>query len=147
MQAGTAVARAHIPSLRRAVLANGPQRAAIEWLETLDQALERAGQNATALLAEFDRVAERAAAQVNATDFGFLYDRQRHAFHIGLNLEADRLDNNYYDLLASEARIASIIAIAKGDVPQALAASGAAGDAREGCVRRCSPGAAPCSNT
>ena len=51
-------------------------------------------------------------------DFRFLYHLRRRVFHIGFNLDAGLLDHNYYDLLASEARIASIIAIAKGDVPQ-----------------------------
>ncbi len=51
-------------------------------------------------------------------DFQFLYQNQRRVFHIGFNLDIGELDQNYYDLLASEARIASIIAIAKGDVPQ-----------------------------
>ncbi len=55
---------------------------------------------------------------VNEMDFRFLYHFQRHVFHIGFNLDAGQLDHNYYDLLASEARIASIIAIAKGEVPQ-----------------------------
>ena len=50
--------------------------------------------------------------------FGFLYDPQRHVFHIGYNVESGRLDSNYYDLMASEARIASLVAIARGDVPQ-----------------------------
>ena len=49
--------------------------------------------------------------------FGFLYDPRRHVFHIGYNVESGRLDSNYYDLMASEARIASLVAIARGDVP------------------------------
>ena len=51
-------------------------------------------------------------------DFQFLYHPQRRVFHNGFNLDTGQLDNNYYDLLASEARIASIIALAKGEVPQ-----------------------------
>ncbi len=51
-------------------------------------------------------------------DFQYLFHPQRRVFHIGFNLDAGQLDNNYYDLLASEARIASIIALAKGEVPQ-----------------------------
>ena len=51
-------------------------------------------------------------------DFSFLFDSQRQVFHIGYNVTADSLDLNYYDLLASEARIASLIAIAKGEVQQ-----------------------------
>jgi len=67
-------------------------------------------------------VAERALALANGMDFGFLYDRQRQLFVIGYRL-ADaggpgRPDLAYYDLLASESRLASFFAIAKGDVPQ-----------------------------
>ena len=55
--------------------------------------------------------------------FSFLYDRQRSIFSIGYRLaDAEgpgRLDASYYDLLASESRLASFLAIAKGDVPQA----------------------------
>ena len=51
-------------------------------------------------------------------EFGFLFDAQRQLFHIGYNVDAGTLDQNYYDLLASEARIASLVAIAKYDVPQ-----------------------------
>jgi len=55
-------------------------------------------------------------------NFAFLYDRQRQLFSIGYRM-ADaggpgRVDPAYYDLLASESRIASFFAIAKGDVPQ-----------------------------
>ncbi len=51
-------------------------------------------------------------------DFKFLFDDQRQVFHIGYNATTERLDTSFYDLLASEARLASLIAIAKGDVPQ-----------------------------
>ena len=51
-------------------------------------------------------------------DFRFLFDERRQVFHIGYNASTEQLDPSYYDLLASEARIASLIAIAKGDVPQ-----------------------------
>jgi cyclic beta-1,2-glucan glucanotransferase len=55
-------------------------------------------------------------------NFTFLYDPQRQLFTIGYRLaDADgpgRRDPSYYDLLASEARLASFLAIAKGDVPE-----------------------------
>ncbi len=68
------------------------------------------------------QLANRAEALADAMDFRFLYDNERRLFSIGYKL-ADldgpgRLDPSYYDLLASEARIASFMAIAKGDVPQ-----------------------------
>ncbi len=68
-------------------------------------------------------LAERALALVDAMDFRFLLEPKRQLFSIGYRLaDADgpgRLDAAYYDLLASEARTASFLAIAKGDVAEA----------------------------
>jgi cyclic beta-1,2-glucan synthetase len=50
-------------------------------------------------------------------DYSFLYDPKRHLFHIGFRLAEQQLDSGYYDLLASESRLTSLLAIAKGDVP------------------------------
>lgn len=50
-------------------------------------------------------------------DFSFLYDNNRKLFSIGYRIHDASLDSSYYDLLASEARLLSFIAIAKGDVP------------------------------
>ncbi|EKQ50568.1 MULTISPECIES: glucoamylase family protein [unclassified Clostridium] len=50
-------------------------------------------------------------------DFNFLYDKTRGLFSIGYNVEEKSLGNSYYDLFASESRIASFVAIAKNDVP------------------------------
>jgi len=67
-------------------------------------------------------LAARATALFDAMDFRFLYDPKRRLFAIGYRLaDADhpgRLDTASYDLLASEARLASFMAIAKGDVPE-----------------------------
>ncbi len=67
-------------------------------------------------------LAERAAAFADGMSFRFLYDPQRRILSIGYRLaDADgpgRLDPSYYDLLASEARLASFIGIAKGDLPE-----------------------------
>jgi hypothetical protein len=51
-------------------------------------------------------------------DFRFLLDQDRKVFTIGYNVSEQKDDNSYYDLLASEARLTSFVAIAKGDVPQ-----------------------------
>ena len=47
----------------------------------------------------------------------FLYDADRRLFSIGYNVTEGRLDHAYYDLLASEARLGSFVAIARGDIP------------------------------
>ena len=54
---------------------------------------------------------------INNTDFSVLYDIKKNLFSIGFDIEQNKLTNSYYDLLASEARQASLIAIAKKDVP------------------------------
>jgi cyclic beta-1,2-glucan synthetase len=53
----------------------------------------------------------------SATEFGFLLDKERQLLSIGYRLDDGTLDPSCYDLLASEARLGSFIAIAKGDVP------------------------------
>jgi len=69
-----------------------------------------------------EALARRASMLADAMQFDFLYDPRRRIFSIGYRLaDADgpgRLDQSFYDLLASEARLASFVAIAKGDVPQ-----------------------------
>jgi cyclic beta-1,2-glucan synthetase len=71
--------------------------------------------------ARLEELASRALAFVAGMSFDFLYEWQRQIFAIGYRLaDAEgpgRLDPSYYDLLASEARLASFVAIAKGDVP------------------------------
>ena len=62
-------------------------------------------------------VAARAEAMAMGMDFRLLYDHELRLFHIGYNLSADRIDSHHYDLLATEARLASYFAIMKGDVP------------------------------
>ncbi len=68
-------------------------------------------------------LARRAASFADGMDFRFLYDPQRRILSIGYRLaDAEgpgRLDNSYYDLLASEARLTSFIAIARGELPEA----------------------------
>ncbi|HVS12514.1 MAG TPA: glucoamylase family protein [Thermoanaerobaculia bacterium] len=72
--------------------------------------------------ARLTRLAARAAAFADGMRFAFLFDKQRRIFSIGYRLaDAERpgqLDDSYYDLLASEARLASFLAIARGEVPQ-----------------------------
>ena len=59
-----------------------------------------------------------AEEEVRGMDFKLLFDTERKLFHIGYNATLDQVDSHYYDLLTSEARLASYIAIVKRDVPQ-----------------------------
>jgi len=91
---------------------------ALGWSAELDQALESARMTAGGMMIGFDHLGERAEAYVEEMAFGFLYDDQRDVFYIGYQVDSEQLDRNRYDLLASEARIASLLAIGKRDVPQ-----------------------------
>ncbi|HWQ72178.1 MAG TPA: glucoamylase family protein [Desulfitobacteriaceae bacterium] len=64
-----------------------------------------------------ENLQERLNNIIMSTDFRPLYDKDRQIFSIGYRLAEGVLDKSYYDLLASEARQASFIAIAKGDIP------------------------------
>ncbi len=95
--------------------------AAMAWARTALDGLAPSGNHAD-LDERLTDLAGRAVALADGMNFGFLYDRQRKIFAIGYRPpDADgpgRLDTSFYDLMASEARLASFAAIAKGDVPQ-----------------------------
>lgn len=96
------------------------------WTRLLDLSLRgtpplsRADEDA--ITARLLALAARADALADGMQWRFLYDARRGLFSIGCRLadaeSPERLDASYYDLLASEARLASFIAIARGEVPQ-----------------------------
>ena len=93
--------------------------AARAWCARLIDGLDTARMRAQTLADRTSRtLANQAEAYFQAMDFRFLFNEHRQVFHIGYNVTSGKLDDNYYDLLASEARLASLICIAKGDVPR-----------------------------
>ena len=58
------------------------------------------------------------AGELAQMDYDFLFDETRHLLAIGYNVSERRRDASYYDLLASEARLGSFVAIAQGQLPQ-----------------------------
>ncbi|MGC2781213.1 MAG: glucoamylase family protein, partial [Bradyrhizobium sp.] len=58
-----------------------------------------------------------ARTMAEAMEFGFLFDRDRKLLSIGYLVQEGKTDPSCYDLLASEARLASFVAIAKDDIP------------------------------
>ena len=87
------------------------------WLDQLRSAVALASERATERLTELHRLAAH-ATELGDADYDLLYDRGRHLLAIGFNVVDRRLDAGYYDLLASEARLASYVAIAQGKLPQ-----------------------------
>ncbi len=71
---------------------------------------------AVTLVRRLQAIADQAQQLFREMDFSFLFDPTRKLFSIGFRVRDGMLDPSYYDLLASEARLASFLAIAKGDV-------------------------------
>ncbi len=93
----------------------------LRQLATLDAA--RYPRSAQASARAGDRMAaiERLALQCGELarmEYDFLFDKSRQLLTIGYNVSERRADPGYYDLLASEARLCSFVAIAQGQLPQ-----------------------------
>ena len=81
-------------------------------------ALGSAEQYARGQMSGLENLARR-CDELARMDFRVLYDPAHELFSIGYNVSQHRLDTSCYDLLASEARLASYVAIALGQVDQA----------------------------
>ncbi|MBN1920969.1 MAG: hypothetical protein JW892_06975 [Anaerolineae bacterium] len=115
-------AYSHVQSIQNLLQDNyntsDQMREALSWCNQLGACLNSTQLRVKTLLAGYQNLAFRAEAFFEAMDFGFLFNTQRKVFHIGYNVTREKLDDNCYDLLASEARLGSLLAIAKHDVPQ-----------------------------
>jgi cyclic beta-1,2-glucan synthetase len=99
------------------LLAPLPEASGIEGIPTLRELA------AQGVVAARERIAEindlmRLAEEMARVDYDFLYDDVRRLLAIGYNVTDHRRDASYYDLLASEARLAVFIGIAQGQLPQ-----------------------------
>lgn len=100
---------------------HGEANSAVEesraWLEALQHEVTSALSAVQTLDGSREDLISDINALIRSTDFTFLYDDNRNLFRVGYDTSTGEADTSYYDLLASEARIASFVAIAKGDVP------------------------------
>lgn len=88
------------------------------WHSALrDQAAAEADPQRSHTTQRLQHLASAFEALAWAADFRFLYHPRRHLLHIGYRPDEQQLDTAFYDLLASESRSTSLLAIAKGDVP------------------------------
>ena len=92
-------------------------RDAVARIDALSRAVTQSITEAAALTRRLLDVSHAAEKLFYAMDFTFLFDNTRKLFSIGYRATDGSLDPNCYDLLASEARLTSFIAIAKGDAP------------------------------
>jgi len=86
--------------------------------ERLQAALPVASRNLRYIAAALRRIAQRAEGLAQETEFAFLADPGRQILSIGYDVRAQKLNEACYDMIASEARIATFLAIARGEINQ-----------------------------
>jgi cyclic beta-1,2-glucan glucanotransferase len=92
------------------------QSDAVTRIDAIIDSLTRSASASGALVRCLSTLVQLTKTIFDAMDFGFLFDPTRKLFSIGYRVSDNTLDPSCYDLLASEARLTSFIAIAKGDV-------------------------------
>ncbi len=85
--------------------------------DKLQRLITEASRRAGARIAAIEELA-RQSSEFARMEYDFLFDKARHLMAIGYNVSERRLDSSYYDLLASEARFPTFVAIAQGQLPQ-----------------------------
>ena len=111
-------ALSELVALRARLLNNSPANSdTLARIDALAQAMRHSAADAAAPIRRLSAVTQTAERMFRAMDFNFLFDHTRKLFSIGYRVTDGSLDPSCYDLLASEARLTSFIAIAKGDVP------------------------------
>jgi cyclic beta-1,2-glucan glucanotransferase len=86
-------------------------------IDRLARAVSQSAADAARLIGRLSAIGETAESMFHAMDFSFLFNDSRKLLSIGYRVTDGSLDDACYDLLASEARLAGFVAIAKGDVP------------------------------
>ncbi len=87
----------------------------VSWSD-FNRKLNKGAESAENLWRRLCRIATLCEVSSEKMNFQFLYNPRRKLFSIGFNVDGGKLDRGHYDLLCSECRIASYLAIAKGDV-------------------------------
>jgi cyclic beta-1,2-glucan synthetase len=98
-------------------LFDSPKVSGINGIPSLRELAGLGNQRAIDRIAVIERLALR-SSELSHMEYDFLFDKASHLLSIGYNLSEHRRDLSYYDLLASEARLCSFVAIAQGQLPQ-----------------------------
>jgi cyclic beta-1,2-glucan synthetase len=94
---------------------SGDRKALYQRLQAM---LPDARSRAVDLIEELKHIASTAGKLADEMDFRFLLDPRRKLLSLGFEVESGKHATACYDLLASEARIAAFVAVAKEDIPQ-----------------------------
>ena len=87
------------------------------WVDDLQRLIAKASHRARERIATVEELAAQ-SSRFASMEYDFLFDKGCHLLAIGYNVGERRRDSSYYDLLASEARLCSFVAIAQGQLQQ-----------------------------
>lgn len=87
------------------------------WFVALETCIRAGSRQALARLELTTKIVEQCTV-LSHLEYDFLYDPARKLLSIGYNVDENKSDASYYDLLASEARLAVFVGIAQGQIPQ-----------------------------
>jgi len=88
-----------------------------EWLISMGSLLAKGSSLAVERIILLEQVAQE-CEELSKVEYDFLFNKSTALLRIGYNVEEQRKDDSYYDLLASEARLGVFVAIAQGKLPQ-----------------------------
>ncbi len=99
-------------------LTGSDQEKLAAWTAKIKNAVSYSERKGESIYKNYQKNIALCTALFEEADFSFLYNKERGLFHIGYNQTFNKIDNSYYDFLASEANLASFVAILKNQVPQ-----------------------------
>lgn len=106
-----------ITLIHESVLDNSEKENIEHWYQQVIKNILFAENKAIKNKDQFMHIVSLADKFFNEADFAFLYNKERGLFHIGYNATFEKIDNSYYDFLASEANAISFISILKKEAP------------------------------
>ncbi|MDQ2087331.1 glucoamylase family protein [Herbivorax sp. ANBcel31] len=107
-----------IEKLEKIMKRNKVKDIKILWIDRLKKSLSTSIENADKLIKGYMGLIERIRKISDDTEFNHLYDKKMQLFSIGYDVQEGSITNSYYDLIGSEARQTSYIAIARGEVEE-----------------------------
>jgi len=118
LQAAAAYAAGLNERLAGTALADPETMPVVSLATQLRALLVAAQEKLSKLQADVAVIAAEAERHAEAMDYRFLLEESRQLLSVGYDGVSEELNSACYDLLASEARIATFLAVAKGDIPQ-----------------------------
>ncbi len=88
-----------------------------QWLLNLQESMTETSKQANRRIVALEILAQQ-CNELSVMEYDFLYNKTKNLLTIGYNVEEHKVDNSYYDLLASEVRLGVFVGVSQGKMPQ-----------------------------